>query len=291
MTINATGPAGNPCAEINLGGPDWADTAGPPHAPDTMQCRVLQELDAIDGLAMRHVFYKHDDVGRLTGTVTFSGWSPSLHAVTVERSIYADTGGEDEVLFHLHDLLARQRARAADARALGLIGPLRGNGFEMTNHLWTDRTLVAMREADPTLLPIIAQMSKAIKQIHRSGESHNGGPFIADVAGVVAETRWGEKGSSVRMVGAAIDIMPEGFLSDRRRPRGPSPSFDGAVLSIPSEPLPETALIALKGRPVADLARLHPLLDGRVINHVRNSADGARVIAALEPDLMRVMDI
>jgi hypothetical protein len=281
---------GNPCAEIDLG---RARRPRPDRDPDTQDGPIAAALDEIPGISDRYVHMRHDDVGRLEATVSFTAWSPSLHAVELRRTLYGMTGMVDEALFNLTPMLSSQRSRAAHAATLGVSRPMEGDDFDRIDHLWTDRTLVEMRQTDDTLLAVDGQVRTSLRNIHQIVRQHPymGGPVLAERAGVAAELPKGRHGDVIRFAGGSVDIMPDGFLQDRRRPGGPLPSFDGLLVSIPSEPMPEIALTAMSGRPLGDLARLHPMLDGRMVDHARNSDNGKRVLAALVPDLVRLSDI
>lgn len=297
----------NPCGEIDLSGIDQSAPGAPDRQAGTMTGPVMDALDAIGGLRLRHLSYRHDDIGRLSGVITFTGWSPSLHSVNIEMPIYADTGGQDEVLFHIGHRLDRQRARAAHAKSLGIHAPLWGAGYNIIEHLWTDRSLVAMRETAPGLQPLKTRLASILQQVHMMGGNHDAGPVHAMASGVVAEMVFRaarpDAGHDVtagiglparcdvkRFGGAAMEIDPDGGLKERRTLQSSNPTYDGLLLTIPSGPLPEITLAALKGRPLRDLTEIHPELDGRIIDQARNASDGKRITVALVPDLVRVGD-
>ena len=277
----------NPFPEVEFDLP----AGRPDRAPGTADGPLADLLDQVPGLASRHVSLAHGDDGSLVARVSFSGWSPSLHEVAIEAKARARDGREETAMHLLGPMLQRQCLRAAEAGRMCHRIPLSGvMGYSVLGHLHVDRALVDMREDDPTLLPIIGHLDRELKPLHRAPQAHDGGLVLTDRGGMVCEAT-GRDGRITRMIGAAVDIMPDGFLADRRPQAKKVPRFDGAMLTLPVASVPDTILHAMPGRRVGELVRVHRLLDDRVVNQARNSKDGKRVLLALEIDPVAIADL
>ena len=264
------GITSNPCAEIDMSGPRG-------HLDDP----IALELSKIFGVEGVDVIRNGN-----TAKISFFGWSPTLHRIHVGTTVDAVTGATDEFLFRLHHNMSAQRRRAEEGGRLGFLGPLTDHA--VINHLHTDRSLAEMHRSDPTLPPLFQELTKACAALHRVS-TYRGTPAFGTRHGSLWETTDG--GETVRLIGSRVRFTPDGVRT------GPPPgqeiqaTFDGIVVEIPTDPLPETMLKTLVGRRVGDLVRLHPEIDERVIRQVVNSDEKQRVIVGVEPDAVKVSDL
>ena len=282
--MTASGSTRNARAHVGAGGHlvEWRRSPTTTPAADAVGIALTEAISPIEGISMCMVSIDRDDAGAMLVSAGFEGWSPSLHLTAVSLNVSCASEDPAIAMLLLGPAIARQAERAADARRLGLIGQ---HGYGATiGHLWTDKSLAEMRAGDPTLMTVPDHLAQAIPLSHRDGSPHQGGASIASAQGVVMETMW--RGERARMAGASTQIMPAGHIPGMRRPDGPATTFDGVMLSIPSGPLPETVLVAMTGRRVGDLARVHPTLDGRTIGAAMNGSGHVRIVVV--PDLVRV---
>jgi len=197
-------------------------------------------------------------------SLSFKGWSPSLHAAwTLAYEPFPD-GVEDEdlatdAMIALFDqVIQRQRDRAADALALGHLEPLR-NG--MVEHLQMDVALAAIYTQGKEERDLVEFARSAVGALHCSTTKHAGGATLGRIGQMVGESRRPD-GTTIRYVAPQVKIY---------RDRGLPPSvFTGHHLRLHTDRLPETVLTALVGRPLRALAEVHPMLDDRPIRRADN---------------------
>lgn len=222
-----------------------------------------------------------------------TGRSPSLHRQTWFWTTAVDLFGSDDAVAAcavaaLEDALTLQRERAAEGIALGHAHPLAMNeghaGMEPVEirHLGMDRATLAIRLGE---LPSGASAKDEMKRLQNM------------VRSVHREPTTGDK-RTIRNPWATItDLRGRGRQLDIRTPlplaSGRSASYDGKRLTLPARPVPDTILIALQGRPLGDLATVHPLLDGRTIRRItttKNKNGEPRLRITLDSDRILIGD-
>lgn len=203
-------------------------------------------------------------------SLSFQGWSPSLHSAWIMTNLALPVGIDDEtalievVKSAFADVARRQRRRAADAAALGHRSPLR-NG--MVGHLLMDEAISAIASEGGT--DLVELVRSTIGAIHNGTQNtHGGGVEFGQVGQSVAEhAREGHPALRFAMPRARLRAPGS------RRARA---EHMGHRLRIYADHLPETLLAALVGQPLSSLANLHPLLDSRIIRRAENEGRAPR---------------
>ena len=200
-------------------------------------------------------------------TLSFLGWSPSLHAIKIERVVHiklVDSQGslreqEDliqECLQGMDEVEAIQRERAEAAQLLGADGPL---NLREISHLQADRawpTLKAASGGDPQ-----RAYTEALRRAHT--ESTTGGRNMRCSGVHVIEGLDKDTDSIVRAV------LPHLRFKDSAGKR--AVTWRGFDLEVHSPPPAETILAAMPGRRLGDFISLNPALNERQIEGVHDA--------------------
>jgi hypothetical protein len=230
-------------------------------------------------------------------TVTVQGRSPSLHLVTMLWDVEVDTSADDatiatEAVERISKQVAIQRERAEAGILLGDAFPLPMNpgyaamGEIPVDHVSMDASALALRLSG---LPSAAgrhevrnSLSAPFRTIHVNGPHGNGGRSIRHDGTTVSDVggrRRIDLTTSIPAGDGTTDAI--GFLVGRR-------------LHIDDVSLPDTALAAMGGRRLRDLAMMHPLLDDRLVEtaaNTRTKAGQHRIAVTLAPLLVPIGDV
>lgn len=254
-------------------------------------------IGAIPGCSLNHRIRGGGTTGMnpvtITHTLRVSGWSPSLHEITMDWpiGIHAAASPADQMaaaLAQIERLLAEQRRRSETALAMGIAFPLEISSMHPTDigHLHADASLIAVligsRTSDAAraydAAPALSPIAHLVQRLHyESGSYRGGGTMHREECGVLERP-----GIHVVEFDATIHHPTEHRTSGIATIAGSSIRLDDVTL-------PQTLVDALPGRPLGDLAHLGPLLDNRRIKSVRQRALG--VTATLHPIHVRLGDI
>lgn len=208
-------------------------------------------------------------------SVSFQGWSPSLHRIWTQAlaRMPDDIEDEDGIVDHLlgcfNDVFERQRRRAEDAALIGYQKPL-PNGC--IDHLHIDEAMEPLARDYGTDLR--GAVHNAVGTLHGSLQVHRGGTLLRHPTMMVGETL--RPGACLRFVAPSIKIRVDG----RRR----AAVHHGHLVTLHTEHLPETTLAAAVGRPIGSLVALHPALDGRIVRKADNDGTAAKPTIVLGID-------
>lgn len=230
---------------------------------------ILEGIPAIERIDME---WSPNAAMGPVASVSFKGWSPSLHSTWIQAICRIPDGVDDEdrladiLLDGFRPAFRRQARRAADAALLGHALPL-PNGI--TEHLLIDEAMVAL--AGETGMDLAQAIRIGIGGLHGSSRLHRGGTRqrmpgmqIGEAEGDGAVLRYAAPDVRITVRGRYKAAMHRGDRIDAR-----------------SGPLPETALTAAIGRTVGDVAYVHPILNGRRIVRAENGFDGMERIVSL----------
>lgn len=229
--------------------------------------------DALHAIAgVEYVDVRWAAKGRMAPSVTmsFKGWSPSLHGITVEATEAMPQGIEDEDALTGHFLerfapvIERQRMRARDAKALGASAPL-PNG--QVDHLMIDSAMPPIAREHGT--DMMGTIRNTIGTLHSRNDTHHGGQLIRRPGMIIGESHQADR--TLRYVAPSIKMR-----IDRRR-RGVV--HTGPWVLVTTDHLPETTLAAAIGRRIGDVVSIHPSLDERIIRQAENRRSPEQQIA------------
>ena len=251
--------------------------------PTAARAALLGMMGAISGVTPGTVGFVN---GHATGTrirATYAGWSPSLHSYHFDVEVNSPYRVDDDRLHRdppasLVRMLGTQRDRLQAGIRLGLHRPLETpvtsfSGVE-TRHLHVDRTLVALYTAlDGRFTSDIAE---AIANLHTGDDTVHHVDTMRDDCSWVMET------PTHRLCGMLTAL--------RDRTLGRWVTYDGMTLCIGGAQIAETAAAVLVGRPLRDLAEVHPVLDDVAIRSIDTEwEDGHPSLRVeIEPDLIPV---
>lgn len=276
--------------------PAATPTAAPqPHGTDlpaTLRQAVAATIGAIPGCTVAAVSCRarlavptalaNDDV-----EIAVDGWSPSLHALSMQWrvSLRGLDPSSPEALQATIDGLARplanQRRRSAAAAAIGIATPipnkLATEDATPVGHLTADRSalaILAARHGPDTL----AELSRMVTSLHVSALDDAGNDVLeGDFVLVRDEGVSHHLGWTTSL--ATADPDSEVWMCDE-------------TVHIRDQTIPEAVALAMAGRPLAALVRLHPSLDGRTILKVSNwESEPPEIAVALVPDRVRIGDL
>lgn len=259
--------------------------------------RVSQELLAIDGLG--RVTLDTIRTGQPARVcVAARGWSPSLHWINLKFKADVDlTQSPGRIAADILQAIApgveRQRLRSKAAHDMfGRIVPLDVGFAADVHHMWVDASLDPLcRVAGNTLA---GHLPAVVKRIHEPIMDHDGGPVHGTMAGYVEEREAPDvEGGMIREAGVLLPFDgTEGTGCEDGRPPHPPFLYDGATLSIHTDPIPETVAATLPGRPLSDLVLLHPALDRRTIASIEQAENGRhRITIRFVRELIRYRDL
>ena len=195
------------------------------------------------------------------------GRSPSLHAVAMDwhtvlpdewspERMEADTSGMVDHLVRAYGhKLTIQRERAKAGIAVDEPFPMKTLHEHMLryDHLHVDRGALALAIAKPGMTPVAnlstlrSIVAKEVKDLHYNVSKYRGGATLDNNGG-------------------RIDEMADGRRMLRIKAHfGGKAMMYGSHLTIHGKTLPEQVVLALAGRPLGEVAEVHPALDGRIV--------------------------
>jgi hypothetical protein len=215
---------------------------------------------------------------------TLRGWSPTLHACTIQFAGVrgpAATSLEHAALDLLAPMVAKQRKRAADALDHGIGLPAAtSRSTRIERHLHADATHLAMAiqegvtkamqgpewsdgdyDGDPMDNPeivndVLRRANDTVSLSHNGdARPYDGGPVIAS-SGCVGMQRLDEAGRTIRCVGMASQSLPAG--GDRILVGNTASGSTRA--SIPRNGMPDTVLGVLAGHRFNEVFEMPPFL-------------------------------
>ena len=246
-------------------------------------CQSALEMDGVHSVDME---WSPNAQRGPTVRVSFKGWSPTLHETWVQLLGEPFTGPEDEdaaidrLLLDYGDGFARQRRRSEDAARLGRRTPFPKKDID---HLWVDEAMAPLARAGGTdLMGAVRDLIGRVHQldnIHRGGARHRLNGF--------ADTVTGESEEADTMLRYACPSIKMRTAAGRN-----GIVHTGHIVTIQAGDIPQTLLTALVGRPLRDLAAIHPALDDRIIRIADNANVGGRTVVRIGVDqhLQRVPD-
>lgn len=217
--------------------------------------------------------------------VAFSGWGPSLHQVRALRmpEYHLDPATFDLIRAHEEERIERMAAlqvdRVAEAARLGAKRPFTNGQID---HLHIDKALPSILGRSDTRAWLVEAMRRALASHGAIG--YEGGHRFKS-GGVLLGDQRQEDGTWIRLLAPHLKLRS----ADGRR----HATLRGFDLEIECDHLPDVMLNALAGRELGTLVRLHPMLDGRIIQKVENRTSKARpgVIATITLDVDPVDDV
>jgi len=275
---------GVPCAEIDL-------SNGAGILPGRIRHRLAGLFGGISGVGVQRLGVTTK--GQVS--VEMQGWSPSLHRIDIQYA--RDMGGvaPEDLTTHMvdkafMDAIVEQGERSKAGMFMELHAPLplrpsepasamrnpvkRSSMFAKAEmrHLLVDASLPAVAASDGEDLD--SMLRKLLDETHRAGKAWEGGSYVSDLTGHIIECGLG------RVIGAEVDVT----LSNA--PGGGYGTYDGLALHLRGVTLPETVLIHAAGRPLGDMIKVHPALDGRVVQMAETEAGAAAMVVRFEPSLI-----
>ena len=235
----------------------------PPAATTAALAGMLGSINGctLTGLSLTSRDGRKDPRAMVTADV--SGWSPTLHRVAMEwRTVLAAEWTGERVADEPHAFAAwleraygakadLQRRRASCAVGIGEPFPLRTGDARTPrfDHLHADRGALALR-LDSQSGRLRDAVGTHLKQLHRDVGGYRGGATLEnqgerahEIGGHRTIRITANRKGEVTMYGEHLQI---------RRGRDA-----GAI--------PDTVVVAMAGRPLRDLATVHPAVDGRIV--------------------------
>lgn len=216
--------------------------------------------------------------------VAASGWSPTLHRLpilvtgVIEASVASLADEIASVRAFMEPMTTCQKARAARAGPLDVFAPLTPTKPGPVGHLHVDRSLALVARDS-----LAARVDEAVGVLHSGFSAHPGHGMHAFGNAFAGDlTRGGE---TISFIGFRMHV-------GTARPGGVPVFFDGVQITLHAE-IPETALQALVGRRVGDLAKLDGAVDDRVIRQIRQGASRIgmpEIVVTLDPDPVSVRE-
>ena len=251
---------------------------------DAARDAVISVAHAIPGLSRMRATFGRRNIRPARDTFTFGvdGWSPSLHATCMTQGVDVPEGADDAaraqaIVDGMAQPLARLSMRAEEAAALGFDSPMTAARSPHVDHLHADASLI---EISGRRRDLRTSAMEAVRAAHASTGASAIGATVHSINGHVIERQ--ATRPCIREVCWPITI--DG---------GEMPRFDGSVLSLKAPALPVTVTGAMRGRALGDLVRLHPALDGRIVNqfHVDDLGDETLYTMTFEPAHRPLRDI
>lgn len=266
--------------------------AAEPLAPAIVQA-LWSQVGAIPGCVLSHATAEpvQGSGGARPVTIGIDGWSPSLHAVSMELRVVT-VGATDhegmlrQILATIRHELTIQARRARDGLALGQAVPFHIDR-EAVGHLSIDASLLALMlerhapQGSTPMATVRAHIAVPLGHLHNSALDHRGGSVLSDTLTTVRET------PASRIVEVSHTLDQEGVHPTRRYRDGNAVvTIEGRSVLIHGRVLPLTAAAAAVGRPLGDIAAIHPFLDTRIVQAVEVGDEWTEV--ALEPRYVRL---
>ena len=216
--------------------------------------------------------------------LSVDGWSPSLHFIQMQWISRVDPGAPEtlatRIVNGIRSQLAIQSRRAREGLEVGTALPFRIDGdlmrIERLAHMHMDATAAAVllrdgREAGWDIEKIVRNgIQRQHDALHKGAIDHRGGRRLADQGVAVAD----EMG--VRFFHTCSTF-------------GKGASLDGEVLTVTCPTVPDTALVAMSGRPVTAFADVDEAVNRRTVT--RAEAHDGFVALHLEARRIRVSDL
>lgn len=216
--------------------------------------------------------------------LSVDGWSPSLHFLQMQWISRVDPGPSEtlatRIVNGIRGQLAIQSRRSREGVEAGTALPFRINGdlmrIERLGHLHMDATAAAVllrdgRAAGWDVERIVREgVQRQHDALHKGAIDNRGGRRLADQGVAVDDeigVRFFETGSTF----------------------GKTASLHGETLTVICEPPPETTLVALTGRPVADFADIDEVVNRRTVT--RAEAHDGFVALHLHARRIRISDM
>lgn len=205
-------------------------------------------------------------------------WSPSLHPISGKAMTLLPEMGSDFMIETIAGPIARQMRACEDARRMGIAWRNVREGTPI-DHLHVDRFLLDAMGGDAASRR--TRTRDIVLAIHPTATGgYDGHGFFSMGQLSVREVEDGT--TTLRVLSTRIPIQQDRWCT-----------FDGNMLDLPDDGLPDTVLDAMRGRPLGDLAAVHPLLDGRVVTDVHRMTPTSprRLGIVLAPDRVRLADV
>lgn len=280
----------NPCAEID-----------PAVVDDPMNVVVRALLGLVPGLvapAYRPVAQVSADMNGVPHyQIHFTGWSPSLHRVSIvavgpcsQTTLHPETMAAEATEL-LRPVLDIQQERADRARAIGIHEPLAmpsGSAHDNPDHVHVDRSLAAVLETsfeNGLTADVGTEIANALRTLHTGFRMYGGGRmehcgdiYSGELPSRERRNRY-DSGDPISLIGFRAMLRPPS-------PGVIAPTFDGVQIRLQAS-LPDTALASLVGRTVGSVATLHPALDDREIivpGRIEQDELGSFLVLTVMPD-------
>ena len=259
----------------------YADPDDP--LPTAARAGILSLLGGICGVTPGNVgLVKTDPTGTLL-RITYTGWSPSLHAVDYDIEAFSPWQPDDPRLHRLPcETLERaldvQRRRLEAGVAIGLHRPLEAPrpafvGVQ-TSHLVASKALIDL--ANALGHDFGEDIQEDLANLHHSDEADGLSEDLGD------DRSWVSERNGMRACGRSVPIGEQD--------NGRWLIYDGIHLSIGGRQVSETAAIQLAGRPLRELVEVHPVLDGLTMAAIENASfdEIPELRITFAPDLVAV---
>lgn len=249
-------------------------TADHPPFPAALHAMIGARIGSIHGARLQPLIHdwRSKDIKRgHTGyRLHVDGWSPSLHEIDMVWRLTLDLAEtpaqmERRAITQIGHQLKLQRTRAAAGLALGHAYPMTIGRVTKTataiRHLHADASALGLRIAaldslDAPAGSALEDIAVKLHDIHRA--------VVATGADTLTEA-----GSEISDHGR-IRTVHVGY--DRSADLPGRIALTGRHLSLFDVALPETVLAALPGKRLFALSPIHPVLDGRTIESVKQEA-------------------
>lgn len=215
--------------------------------------QTILSMFAIEGVTGLRLTASPDTPTTEIVSLSFNGWSPSLHAVQIRAHVEVGNGDVEAAVERFQPIATLQESRWRHAYGMSRrTEPFSKDPLRKVEHLEVDAAVAALAHdmgmhLRPTLRDRLGDLHQF--RMHPGGAEH-----------------WNDT-SCVMEMGDHRIALTRIVMTDRG-----GATFDGRTLVLPSEPLPETVLGELTGRAVSDVSAIHPLIDGRTIVSARNVA-------------------
>lgn len=217
--------------------------------------------------------------------IAFTGWGPSLHRACVLQmpEYHLDPDTFEAIQAQEEDRIERLvRIQADRADEAARLGSTRHFTNGQIDHLHIDKALPSILGRSDTRAWLVEAVRRAFGSHGAVG--YDGGHRFKS-GGVLLGDQRQEDGTWIRLLAPHLKLRS----ADGRR----HATLRGFDLEIECDHLPDVMLSALPGRELGTLVRLHPMLDGRIIQSIENRTTKARpgIIAAINLDVDPVDDV
>lgn len=204
---------------------------------------------------------------RPTVELYVSGWSPSLHKITMDWSAILPEG-ESKVDASLRSFRRRiecQRRRAKHGISVEAPLPLSAQWAQRTrvDHLYMDRAQIGFALERCRTGAFFEGMGQAIHDLHRDVRSYSGGQHIRV-----------QDSQATDASGIAVFEGPS--------PRHGDLVVIGSRLRLIGRTVPMTIAMGMAGGKVGAVFQIHPRVDGRTIDKIHLDATGERPVTVID---------